>query len=120
MEPAIEITMDDVNPDIATQLHDYAERRLTFALRRFQRQLRHVRVRLIDVNGPRRGVDSRCSVTADLQNGHRLYVEATTTWPFRSVTKAAGQMSEAIRRHLGTVRTRSRALPSTHGSRART
>jgi len=108
MEHAIEITMDDVDPDIATQLHDYAERRLTFALRRFQRQLRHVRVRLNDVNGPRRGVDSRCAVTADLRNGHRLFVEATTTWPFRSVTKAAGQISEAIRRDLGAVQTRSR------------
>jgi putative sigma-54 modulation protein len=108
MNNPIEITIDDAEPHIAIQLHDYAERRLAFALRRFQQQLRHVRVRLNDVNGPRRGVDSRCSVTADLQNGHRLFVETTTAWPFRSVTKAAGQIAEAIRRDLGTVRARAR------------
>jgi hypothetical protein len=112
MDNRIEITIDDVRPDVATQLHEYAERRLTFALRRFQHQLRRVRVRLNDINGPKRGVDSRCSVTADLQNGHRLFVETTTSWPFRSVTKAAAQMSEAIRRDLGAVQTRSRVPAS--------
>ena len=98
MEHAIEISMDDVDPDIAPQLRAYAERRLSFALRRFQGQVRHIRLRLTDVNGPRHGVDARCAVTAHLANGKQLFVEATTAWPFRSVTQAAGRLSEAIRR----------------------
>ena len=98
MEHAIEISMDDVDPDIALQLRAYAERRLSFALRRFREHVRHVRVRLTDVNGPRHGVDARCAVTAHLTNGKDLFVEATTAWPFRSVTQAAGRLSEAIRR----------------------
>ena len=98
MEHAIEISMEDVDPDIAPQLRAYAERRLSFALRRFQEHVRHVRVRLTDVNGPRHGVDARCAVTAHLTNGKELFVEATTAWPFRSVTQAAGRLSEAIRR----------------------
>ena len=98
MEQAVEISMDDVDPVIAPQLRSYAERRLAFALRRFQEHVRHVRVRLTDVNGPRRGVDARCAVTAHLTNGKELFVEATTAWPFRSVTQAAGRLSEAIRR----------------------
>ena len=98
MEDAIEITMDHVDPDIAPQLRAYAERRLTFALRRFQRHVRHVRLRLTDVNGPRHGVDTRCAVTAQLTNGKRLFVEATTAWPFGSVTQVAGRLNEAIRR----------------------
>lgn len=98
MEHAIEISMDDVDPEIAPQLRAYAERRLSFALRRFQEHVRHVRVRLTDVNGPRHGVDARCAVTAHLTNGKELFVEATTAWPFRSVTEAAGRLSEAIRR----------------------
>ena len=36
MEHAIEITFGHMNPDIAPELRDYAERRLSFALRRFQ------------------------------------------------------------------------------------
>ena len=98
MEHAIEITLDHVDPEIAPQLRAYAERRLTFALRRFQDHLRHVRLRVTDVNGPKQGIDARCSVTAHLTNGKQLFVEATTAWPFRSVTEAAGRLSEAIRR----------------------
>jgi putative sigma-54 modulation protein len=98
MEQAIEITMDQVNPEIAPQLRAYAERRLTFALRRFQQHVRHVRLRVTDINGPKHGVDARCAVTAQLTNGRRLFVEATTTWPFRSVTQAAARLREAVRR----------------------
>ena len=98
MEHAIEITLDQVNPDMAPELRDYAERRLSFALRRFQHHIRHVRLRVTDVNGPRHGIDARCSITAQLTNGKRVFVEATTAWPFRSVSQAAGRLSEAIRR----------------------
>jgi len=98
MQHAIEIRMDDVEPDIAPELRAYAERRLSFALRRFQEHVRHVRVRLTDGNGPRHGVDARCAVTAHLTNGKEVFVEATTAWPFRSVTQAAGRLSEAVRR----------------------
>ena len=98
MEHAIEITIDKVNPEIAPQLRGYAERRLIFALRRFHEQVRYVRLRITDVNGPKHGLDARCAVTAQLKNGKRLFVEATSSWPFRSVTKAAGRLSEAVRR----------------------
>ena len=63
MEHAFEISMDDVDPEIAPELRAYAERRLSFTLRRFQEHVRDVRVRLTDVNGPRHGVDARCTVT---------------------------------------------------------
>ena len=98
MEHAIEVSMDNVDPDIAPQLRAYAERRISFALRRFEEHIRHVRLRLTDVNGPRHGVDARCAATAHLTNGKEVFVEATTAWPFRSVTQAAGRLSEAIRR----------------------
>ena len=98
MEHAIEISMDDMDPVLAPQLRAYAERRLTFALRRFHEHVRGVRLRLTDINGPKHGVDARCTVTARLANGRELFVESTTAWPFRSVTQAAGRLSEAIRR----------------------
>jgi ribosome-associated translation inhibitor RaiA len=98
MEHSIEVTIDKVNPELAPQLRAYAERRLTFALRRFHQQVRHVRLRVTDVNGPKHGVDARCAVTAQLTNGRRLFVEATSAWPFRSVTQATGRLNEAVRR----------------------
>ena len=115
MEHAIEITLDHVDPEIAPQLRAYAERRLSFALRRFQEHVRHLRLRMTDVNGPKHGVDARCSVTAQLTNGKQLFVEATTAWPFRSVTQAAGRLNEAIRRisSRNQLRSRTGALRNT-------
>jgi len=98
MEHAILITMNDIEPRIAPQLREYAERRLAFSLRRFQQHIRNVRVRLVDLNGPKRGIDARCSVIAELTNGRQLFVEATTAWPFSSIREAAGRLSEALRR----------------------
>lgn len=98
MEHSIHITMNDIEPEVARQLRDYAERRLAFAVRRFHGHIRDVRLRLVDLNGPKHGVDARCSVVARLTNGRQLFVEATTAWPFASVTAAAGKLSERLRR----------------------
>ena len=79
-------------------LREHASRKLSFALRRFHDQVRHITVRVVDVNGPRRGVDTRCSITADLTDGPRLFVDATAAWPFAAITHAASRLGETIRR----------------------
>ena len=79
-------------------LREYALRRLSFSIRRFRDRIRRVTVRLVDVNGPRGGVDSRCSITADLAGGRKLFVEAIAAWPLAAITLAAGRLSEALRR----------------------
>jgi putative sigma-54 modulation protein len=81
-------------------LRVYAERRLAFALRRFENRARRVLVRLGDTNGPRKGVDARCSITLQLRNGRHIDVEAETAWPFASITLAAKRLNEALRREL--------------------
>jgi hypothetical protein len=70
-------------------LREYAERRLAFALRGFEGRARHLKVRLSDVNEPRGGVNSRCSITLQLRDGRSIGVETTSAWPFASVTHAA-------------------------------
>jgi putative sigma-54 modulation protein len=96
----MKIVIRDVREDNADTLRDYAMRRLSFALRPFDRRIRQVTVRLVDLNGPRGGVDSRCSIAVDLTNGRRIFVDATEAWPFASVTHAAGRLSEALRREF--------------------
>jgi putative sigma-54 modulation protein len=82
-------------------LRHYAERRLSFVIRRFAHRLDRVTVRLTDTNGPRRGVDSRCSITAMMTDGRRIFVEAIAAWPFAAITRAAHRLNESIRRELG-------------------
>jgi hypothetical protein len=56
MNNSIEFLIRAGQPDTVDALREYAERRLSFALRRFADQVQDVTVRLVDVNGPRGGV----------------------------------------------------------------
>jgi ribosome-associated translation inhibitor RaiA len=84
--------------DTVEALRQYAGRRLSYALRRFEHSIRRVSVRLVDVNGPRKGMDSRCSIDAELVGGRRVFVDAMAAWPFAAVTLAAARLNEAVRR----------------------
>jgi len=87
----------------------YAIHRLSVALRRFTHRIRRITVRLVDENGPRRGVDSRCSIAAELVDGGRLIVvHATTAWPFTAITLAAARLADVLRRDAGRHRPRRR------------
>jgi len=98
METQMEFLVRGSRSETTEVLREYAIRRLSFAVRRFTHRVRHVTVRLVDVNGPRRGVDTRCSVTADLIDGGQLFVQATAAWPFAALTQAAARVGEALRR----------------------
>lgn len=89
-------------------LREHVLRRLLSAVRRFEHRVRHMTVRLVDVNGPRRGVDSRCSVTVDVDDGGPVFVEATAASPFAAITLAALRLTEALRRIGGRYRARRR------------
>ena len=98
MDTQIEFLVRSEQSHTTETLREYALRRLSFAVKRFEHRVRQVTVRLVDENGPRRGVDSRCSITADLVDGAQVFVEATAAWPFAAITLAAGRLSEALRR----------------------
>lgn len=100
-EMPIEFVARGARNDTTEALREYARRRLAFAVRRFRHRVRRLTVRLVDENGPRRGEDSRCSITADLVDGGRVFVESTTAWPFAAITLAAGRLSEVLRRDSG-------------------
>jgi ribosome-associated translation inhibitor RaiA len=98
MDTEIEFFVRGARSDTIAPLREHAVRRLSSAVRRFTHRVRHLTVRLVDENGPRRGVDARCSITTDLTDGGVLFVEATAAWPFAAITLAAGRLSEALRR----------------------
>jgi ribosome hibernation promoting factor len=105
MEP-IEFLIRAGRPDAIDGLREYAVARLSFAVRRFEQRIRRLTVRMSDLNGPRRGVDSRCSMTVDLNDGKRIFVNATTAWPFASVRQATSRLREALRREISRSTTR--------------
>jgi len=80
------------------RLREHAARKLSVVLRPFRDQVGHITLRLVDVNGPRRGVDSRCAISAELINGQQLFVEATEPWPVAAIGRAASRLGGAVRR----------------------
>lgn len=101
MQQDIEFFIPAERADNAAALREYATRRLSFALRRFEQRVRRITVRLVDQNGPRRGIDSRCSMIVELVGGRRILAEATTAWPFASVTRAAERLGSVVRKEGG-------------------
>jgi ribosome hibernation promoting factor len=101
MEQPIEFMIRAGQADTVDKLREYAVHRLSFALRRFARRIRRITVRIADVNGPRRGVDSRCSMSVDLVDGGQIFVKALSAWPFAAVSQAASRLSKVLRRKGG-------------------
>jgi putative sigma-54 modulation protein len=98
MEQPIEFMIRAGQAETVDNLREYAVHRLSFALRRFEGRIRRMTVRIADVNGPRRGVDSQCSMSVDLIGGGRIVVKAISAWPFAAVSQAAGRLSTVLRR----------------------
>jgi hypothetical protein len=68
-----------------------AERRVRFVMRRLQSELMRVEVRLVDVNGPRGGVDQRCQLSLTTEAHGTVVVSAVRG-------QAAGALNAALRR----------------------
>lgn len=85
-------------------LQTHADRALRFALTRFATLLTEVRLRLVDDNGPRGGVDQRARVWLRLHQGEVLTVEAVDQDPRAAIARAADRASRALKRRLARAR----------------
>lgn len=75
------------------------ERRLQFALNRFQEGIGRVTVRLRDLNGPRGGLDKQCLIEARLQRRRKCVVEETCSDLYVAIDRAADRLGRLIGRH---------------------
>ncbi len=96
MELIISVGSDDVDPGI----REHVERRLRFALGRFQRHVRRVRVRLEDVNGPRGGVDQRCLIVVSLAGRPNVVIDHLDVEAHAAIDRATTRAGRAVARQL--------------------
>lgn len=76
-----------------------AKRRLEFALGRFADRVRSTSVRLIDLNGPRGGLDKQCRVLVRLAWPNRLIVvEEVDADGAAAISHAAARVARAVSR----------------------
>lgn len=97
---------------LAEEVRAHVRRRALFALSRLSDRVSRVVVRLSDVNGPRGGVDKRCSVQVHLRGAAPAIIEDKDLHLLAVVDRALGRAGRLVSKRLarGTQIQRS-ALP---------
>jgi putative sigma-54 modulation protein len=81
-------------------LRNHIERRLRFALDRFARRVRQVRVKVGDLNGPRGGIDKCCKLAISLDRSSTIVVESHASNVYAAVDRVADKAATCIGRIL--------------------
>jgi putative sigma-54 modulation protein len=100
---------------LSERLRSHVERRVFFCLSRFGDVVESVRVRLSDVNGPRRGIDRVCRVLATVRGSGVIVVEDRD----RSYTQAVNSALQRTARHVARAAGRMRGRPGERGRERR-
>jgi putative sigma-54 modulation protein len=88
------------NIEVTEAVKEQIHRRFTFALDRFEARIRKVRVDLIDLNGPRQGIDKLCQVTVLLRGLGRVTSKVAAAVA-RAARLAQVRIAKKIRRKSG-------------------
>jgi len=92
----MEIEIRPGNLPVSEALRGHIERKLAPPLRRFETRIRRVVVRLVDLNGPRGGVDKRCRILARLSPSQVVVAEATDADAYVAVSQAALRLDDRV------------------------
>lgn len=98
------------NVQVPPLLVELAERRLSFALGRFDNRIARIQIRLLDVNGPKSGLDKACHVLIKLHYANELVVECLDSSWEAAICSAADRAGSAVQRELDRRR-ENRRLP---------
>ncbi len=89
---------------LTPELRQHVERRLALALDRVELRIRHVRITLVDANGPRGGIDQRCQLQIELVPLPRLVVLETRDELGAAIDGAIDRAVQTMGRLLGRQR----------------
>jgi len=81
-------------------LVDYVRRRVHFALGRFAGKIRSVTIRLVDVNGPRGGIDKCCNIRVNVGLRQEVVVRERQPNIHAAVAFAVERADRAVQRQL--------------------
>ena len=93
--------------DLTKKVEELIERRLGFALDRFEDKLDRITVHLTDENGPKGGVCKRCRMVVHTNAHGMVVVEDTEDAIEAAICKTADSLRRALRRRFEKSRDRS-------------
>ena len=106
----MKLTITSSGIRVGDELRAYVARRLAFAFGRFGPLLRHVAVRLTDLNGPRGGVDKACALAVTLEPANVVRVTQRNRSVQSAVDVAVERAAVAVARELGRRRDLRRSI----------
>lgn len=94
-----------VNVPISRAVEGHVERRLSASLQRFFGRVERVTVRLMDLNGPRGGIDKRVRVAVGIAGAPDVVVQESSPDLYHAIDAAASRAKRSVARVIDKVRT---------------
>ena len=102
------LTIVDRTGTLSAEGHRQCERRMQFALSRFDSRIRSAEVVISDENGPKRGSDDKlCVVTVQLHRSPQIVVKTKDDSLRRCIARSAEKTGRAVARAISRARTNS-------------
>jgi len=96
----MQIQIRSKNIDEINELREAIERQIRFALTRYERYVVRVVVTVADLNGPRGGIDKRCTVRVSGRPGWRVVVRDNDATVMGACNAALARTGRAVARRL--------------------
>ncbi|MCU7920734.1 MAG: HPF/RaiA family ribosome-associated protein [Candidatus Thiodiazotropha sp. (ex Dulcina madagascariensis)] len=101
----MQIDIQARNFPLTDTLRSHAERRLRFALARFDDYIQRVVMRLSDINGPRGGADKRCHLQLVLAGLPDVVIEDIEADLYVAIDRAADRAGRTLVRRIDRQKT---------------
>ena len=86
--------------ELSDAIRNYVKRRSAFALARLDTRIRRVDVHISDVNGPRGGIDKRCSVQVHLHGATPVVVADEGQELYALLDRSFGRTGRIVRQRV--------------------
>jgi len=106
------ISITDRNDLLTPILRDLAERRLLFALSRFDSRVERVDMVVQDENGPRGGIDKACRVTVGLHRSADVVISDKDSDIGKCISRVAERLGRAVSRTIARTQQFERERPT--------
>ena len=90
--------------DMTAALRQYTEQRVSTALGWARLHMRKLAVSLSDINGPRGGIDKRCKIQVQLDNGREVIIDECEADLYAAIDRAAERADRAVVRSVERTR----------------
>jgi putative sigma-54 modulation protein len=94
----MELLLRHKRVNIGQSLREYIAGHIDTVLGRFADRIRRVTIYLVDVNGPRGGIDKRCNIAVQLVEGGTIRAGNVNTHLVAAIYYAADRAARAVRR----------------------